>query len=378
MKNNKLYSIAALFDSPDAIMNAAKKVSNAGYEKYDVHTPYPVHGMDGAMKLPPSKLSYFTIVLGLTAMSLMLTFIYWITSVNYPQNIGGKPFFALPAFVPIMFEITVLVGAVGTVLVMIVFFFKFPNNAHPLHDTHYMKSVSSDKYGVSIEADDSKFNKEEIVAFFNSLGASNIEEIYWDESEVNNTQKVLDPKFVGGMIFIAAFVSFSVYMHMNKLLYIDPFNWMMYQSKVTPQKPSDFFADGFGMRPPAEGSVARGFMPYLYAGQPDSAEKYLVNPMMPNEKSLALGKAKFETFCSPCHGDYGQGESRLNGKFPVGPTVHSEKVRNWADGRIYHIITDGQGVMQPYDRQMTNEEKWSVVLYIRSLQRAMNAKEGDL
>lgn len=381
--SKKLYSVNGIFDSPDAIIHAANKVSKEGYKDYDVHTPYPIHGMDDAMEIPPSKLSYFTIALGMTGMIAIISFIYWTMTVNYPQVIGGKPTFSLPAFIPVMFESTVLLGAVGTVACMIIFYFKFPNHSHPLHDTPYMKDVSSDKYGVCIEAKDSKFDIESVKALYQSLGASRIEEVYFDEEEVNTKERFFEPKFVIGMIAIAIFTSISVYGHMNKLLFIVPFDWMMHQSRLPAQQSSDFFADGFGMRPPVEGTVARGFMPYPYVGQPDSAAKYLSNPLETNEKNLALGKAKFETFCSPCHGNYGTGESRLkdstgNQIFPVGPNLHSEKVTNWPDGRIYHIITDGQNIMQSYDRQMLSKEKWAVVLYIRSLQRAMNAQEGDL
>jgi hypothetical protein len=77
--------------------------------------------------------------------------IYFMSVYDYPIVIGGKPFFALPAFVPIMFEVTVLAASIGTVVTMLFFFFKFPNNNHPLLETDYMKLVSVDKYGVSIQ-----------------------------------------------------------------------------------------------------------------------------------------------------------------------------------------------------------------------------------
>ena len=84
----------------------------------------------------------------------------WMMGIDYPIVIGGKPFFPLPAFIPITFEITVLVATLSTVGALLFFFFKFPNNKHPLHDTNYMKNVSSDKYGICIEADDPKFNED--------------------------------------------------------------------------------------------------------------------------------------------------------------------------------------------------------------------------
>lgn len=375
---SKLYSVAALFKTPDEILKAAAKVAEAGYEKYDVNTPYPVHGLDGAMRLKSSKMGYYTIVIGLTCMSLMLYFMYWVNSVDYPQVIGGKPLFPLPALVPIMFEITILTGAVLTVAVMIIFYFKFPNNAHPIHDSGYMKAVSSDRFGVIIEAIDPKFDIDNVKAFFASIGAYQVDEIYFDEEELNTKHRILDSKFVIGMFILAGFTSISVYLHMNKALYLPPFDWMLLQHKVTAQDHSDFFKNGISSRVPVEGTVARGFMPYLYAGDPDGASANLVNPYVADKANIILGKRKFLTYCSPCHGDLAKGDSRLHGQFPNGPTLHSDKVMGWTDGRIYHVITEGQNVMPGYQKTVTRKERWAIVNYVRTLQRALDAKEEDM
>lgn len=376
--SEKLYSLSALFENADAIIKAANKINKAGYKKYDIHTPYPVHGMDDAMGLEPSKIGYLTILLGMTGLTLITSFIYWINVFDYPQVIGGKPFFSLPAYVPLMFEVTILLGAVGTVAALLIFYFKFPNNSHPLHDTNYMKNVSSDKFGITIESTDEKFNINEIKSLFNSLGASHIEEIYYEEETLNFNPTILDKKFIGGLIVIAIFTSFSAYMHLNKLLYIPPFDWMSKQERLNAQSQSPVFADGFGMRNPVMGTVARGFIPYQYKDNQEEASQFMVNPLEVNERNLNIGKKKFLTFCSPCHGNLGNALSRLRGQFPVGPTLHSDKVRNWTDGDLYHVITVGQNVMPGYEKQITRDERWSIVLYIRSLQRAFNAKEEDL
>ena len=75
---------------------------------------------------------------------------------------------------------------------------------------------------------------------------------------------------------------------------------------------------------------------------------------------------------------HGTGQSRLRGQFPNPPSLHSDKVRNWSDGRIFAVITEGQNVMPSYSTQLTEDERWAVINYIRVLQRAMNAKESDL
>lgn len=378
MSEKILYSYTGIFDTPDEIIHAVEKTSEHGFKKYDVHTPYPLHGMNKAMKLPPSKLGYVALVVGLSGALAALLTMFWMSAVDYPIIIGGKPFFSFPAYVPVMFEVTVLSASIATVLTMLFIFFKLPNNAHPLHDTPYMKKVSSDKYGISIQAEDEKFNEEDVKQFLAELGAKEITPIYYDNEEINHKHKILEPKFIGFLLFTALLTSGVSYFVLNKLLFMPPFDWMMEQEKLNPQSASTVFSDGFGMRKPVEGTIARGYIPYLFHGQPEAAEANLINPLPVTKDVIDLGQKKYDTFCSPCHGYYGEGDSRLQGQFPNPPSLHSEKVRNWKDGRIYHIITDGQNVMPSYASQITSEERWAIVHYIRVLERALNAKESDL
>lgn len=378
MDEKILYGYTGLFDTPDEIIEAAEKTAAEGFQKYDVHTPYPVHGMDAAMKLKPSKLPYIALVVGLSALFVMFIFMYWMTTIDYPVIVGGKPFFSFPAWVPVLFEITVLSASIGTVVTMIAIFFKFPNISHPLHDTDFIKSVTSDKYGISIEAEDPKFDEEYVRSFLASIGAKSITAIYWDNDEVNFKNTVLQPKFITFLIVVALAVSGTTYFTLNKLMFMVPFNWMREQSKYIPQEVSTFFPDGFSMRVPVKGTVARGNMPYRYTGDPDAAGKELINPLAITEKNLELGKKKFDIYCSPCHGYFGKGDSRLRGQFPNPPSLHSEKVRNWSDGRIYAVLMDGQNVMPSYASQLNRNERWAVILYVRALQRSLNAKESDL
>lgn len=375
MNNSKqIFGIAATFKTPDEIINAAKKVTSSGFVEFDVNTPYPVHGMDSAMKIKPSKLGFVTLVTGLAGASIALLFMYWTMSVNYPLVIGGKPFFALPAFIPVTFELTVLLATVSTVIAMIALFFRLPDNKHPLHDTEYMKSVSADKYGIVIESTDAKFDEAAVTDFLKKLNPLKIEVIYYPEEE---SYPIFQPKFIMLLAVIAVVVSGGTYLMLNKLLYITPFNWMMEQDKLNPQHSSELFSDGYGMRTPVEGTVAKGFIPYPYMGQTNPTE-VLSNPFLPTKENIELGKGKYFTYCSPCHGYFADGDSRLRGQFPNPPTLHSNRAREFSDGMIYHIITNGQNVMPSYASQITREERWAIVNYVRVLQRAKNASESDL
>lgn len=370
----KLYGVTALFDTPDDIIRAAENVSEAGYTNFDVNTPYPVHGMDRSMGLSRSLVGYVTTFLGFSGTAFILLFMFWTMSVDYPMVIGGKPYFSLPAFVPITFETTVLLGGVATVIGLIALFASLPFNNHPLHDTDYMKSVSGDKFGIVIEANDPKFDENEVSNLFRKLGSKKVHSINYPEKE---HIPLFQTRFIVFLIITALLVSGLTYVTLNKVLYIEPFSWMMEQEKVIPQEKSLYFTDNFGMRQPVDGTVARGLIPYPFKGIANPAET-LPNPLLATKEVLELGKKKYLTYCSPCHGNYGDGDSRLRGQFPNPPTLHSQRARDFSDGMIYHIMVNGQNIMPSYQSQTTVEERWSIVHYIRVLQRAKNAKVTDL
>jgi len=374
MTDKKVFAASALFNTPDAIMAAAKRIALNGYTKWDVNTPYPVHGMDDAMDMKPSKLGFVTMFFGLAGIGIALLLMWWTLSVDYPLVIGGKPYFALPAFIPVTFEVTVLMATIFTVVSMFAIFFGLPDNSHPLHDTDYMKKVSCDHFGIIIETSDPNYNETEVTELLNSFDPVSTGFIYYREEE---KYPILQPRFLMFLASTAIVVSIGTYLMLNKLMFIVPFDWMMEQDKIVAQNSSDFFEDGRGMRLPVEGTVARGFIPYPYMGEANP-EEVLSNPHLSTKENIELGQRKYLTYCSPCHGNFGDGDSRMNGQFPNPPTLHSNRARDFSDGMIYHIMTNGQNIMPSYASQVTREERWAIVNYIRVLQRAKNANDSDL
>lgn len=124
-------------------------------------------------------------------------------------------------------------------------------------------------------------------------------------------------------------------------------------------------------RLPPEGTAPIGYKPYKYKMNPAAAEAALKNPIAGDAKVLEIGRTKFETYCAVCHGIQGDGKGTVAPKFAIPiPSLLSDKVRAFNDGRIFHIITDGQGVMSSYASQLTKEDdRWAIVNYIRSLQK---------
>lgn len=378
-RSGELFAVTALFDSPNKIIRAARAVSRAGFKKFDALTPYPVHGLDAAMGLKDTKIGWVGFTAGISGTLLSLLMIWWMVGVDYKNIFGGKPFFNFPPSIPIMFEITILLGAVSLVIAMIGWFNRLPANSFPLHDSNFIKRTTSDLYGIYIQADDKLFDYEKIKKFYSILGATIIEDIYYPVLDKGTTANPLkDLRFIGTLIITAVLTSAVTYFVLNVLLFLPPFNWMQEQHRVDPQTFSEFFKDGYSNRKPVEGTVARGFIPYEFKGLPDSLVKPFVNPLPPTKEVIERGKTRFDIYCSPCHGYYGRGDSRLRGQFPNPPTLHSEKVIKWKDYNIYHVITNGQNNMPSYEKQVPRDDRWAIIHYIRVLQRSQNAPDTDL
>src|SRR5438093_11048545 len=108
-----------VFANEADVMAAARAARSAGYRIHDAYTPYPVHGLDQAIGLRPSRLPWVTLACAVTGLSAAWSAQYWMSAVDWPLNVGGKPFNSLPAFLPAMFEIMVLLAGVGTVVALL-------------------------------------------------------------------------------------------------------------------------------------------------------------------------------------------------------------------------------------------------------------------
>jgi mono/diheme cytochrome c family protein len=139
------------------------------------------------------------------------------------------------------------------------------------------------------------------------------------------------------------------------------------QPKIKAQRGDLLGGPEFGT---VEGTIPRGFEPYRFHGRPEAAEASLVNPLRPGDPAATeRGKMLFERNCVPCHGDKAAGDGTVVKKgFPPPPSLMTEKVRQWKDGRIYHTITEGQNIMPSYATQVRQEDRWAIVHYVRKLQ----------
>jgi len=168
------FGIVAEFKNPGHLMKVAKLTHKAGYTKFDCHSPFPIHGMDDAMGLKPSKLGFIVLFHGLLGFLGGLALQSWTASIAYPVNISGKPFLNFPAFVPVTFELTILLSAFGAVFGMF-YLNNMPKHHNPLFNSATIKKTTDDGFFVVIESEDPLFNEENTRKFLEDAGAVTIE-----------------------------------------------------------------------------------------------------------------------------------------------------------------------------------------------------------
>lgn len=172
--SEKPYGVIAEFTTPAAAMRAAEKVRDAGYTKWDVFTPFPVHGMDRAMGLKNSKVGWFTFLGGAAGYTCGMLMIWYMNDVNYHLVVGGKPMFSPYSAFPPSFELTILFGSFGALLGML-FLNRLPRLYHPLLKNRRFASVTHDKFFVVIECSDPKYSESRTIEMLEGAGSSHIE-----------------------------------------------------------------------------------------------------------------------------------------------------------------------------------------------------------
>ena len=171
-KKKDLAGVIGFFNSPDALIEATRKTRDAGYLHFDAFTPYPVHGLDDAQGLKRSFLPFVTFAAGITGCALAFILQYWTSAVDWPLNIGGKPFNSWPAFVPVMFELTILLAGLSTVAAMF-FANQLPNHSKKSFDP----GLTRDRFALLIESS-SDFVESEAMSFLKNLGAQEVKTVF--------------------------------------------------------------------------------------------------------------------------------------------------------------------------------------------------------
>lgn len=158
--------MAAIFVDEHKTVKAARATREAGFRKFEAISPYPVHGMEEACGIQRSWIPYVTFVAAGVGLFCAWLLQYWTSAVNWPLNVGGKPTHSLPAFIPIMFELTVLFAALSSVAVLF-YVCGIPKVNPPVIDP----ALTSHRFAIFIPQDDVGYNESKIEEMFRSLGA---------------------------------------------------------------------------------------------------------------------------------------------------------------------------------------------------------------
>lgn len=172
--NLQVYGILAEFENPASVLHAAEKVRDAGFRKWDVFTPFPVHGLDKAMGIKNSPVGWFSFIGGCTGYTLGMLMIWWMNAVDYKIVIGGKPMFSPFSAFPPSYELTILLGSFGSLLGML-FLNRLPRLHHPLLKHGRFKLATHDRFFLVIETGDPKYSETETRKLLESLGSARIE-----------------------------------------------------------------------------------------------------------------------------------------------------------------------------------------------------------
>jgi hypothetical protein len=172
--NRPAKGMIAEFETPRQLLGACERMRHAGFTLWDAHTPYPVHGMDRAMGLRRSRLPLVVFAMAMTGGTLGMLLQGWVHAIEYPLVISGKPFFSWQAFIPVTFELTILFGALGALLGMLGFN-RLPALHNWLFEARRFERASDDRFFVSVQADDPKFDEAATASLLLDSGAVHVE-----------------------------------------------------------------------------------------------------------------------------------------------------------------------------------------------------------
>lgn len=418
--------LLAQYAGPDDLIDAARQVTDDGYRRVESFAPFAIIGIDEALKAKKTILPWIVLCIGLCGGAFGLAMQVYMNGTGgswwfagYPYTISAKPLLSIPAFMPVTFELIILSSAFASFFGMILLN-GLPKLSNPLFRNERFSSATSDGFFLFVEADDPKYAEAETSAFLSSVGATAVERI---DSEVEGHT-------VPGVIHMAGALGLTIALLPPFWLWavssgttstprISLFYDMEDQAKAKPQTHYALFADGRAMRRNVEGTVARGWLredaEYHLGYTPDEgfadarrvkamlvADTDAAAPETPAEEPepdwikdfplpvtmelMDRGEQRFNIYCSTCHGLGGDGDGLITqramdlgqGTWILPTSIHTEAVIDQPDGRIYNTITNGIRNMPGYKAQISTEDRWAIVLYLRALQRSRAATVDDV
>lgn len=365
----------ASFADPEQLLRAVAHLRAAGHRVLDTYTPFPVHGMDEALGQRPSRLPRACLAFAILGLALAAGLQIWTSAIDYPLIMGGKPLLAIPAFIPVAFELTVLLAGLGVVAS----FFAVARMRPRLRVPDLHPGANDDRFILAAElATDVPYPA--VAGELAALGA--VESALLVDDRLQRAGSFWERPVGTGTLLLVCLPSFL-------LLALVPVLNRDFQKRNlawdggmgAPLSAQAFDASGVLaggkvlQAPPPDTLPRRGDPPLAFGpgkAEAERAGRELQNPYQPTQDRFNRGKAIYERVCATCHGREGDNNgSMIVARGAFAPTVLvSPVVRDMPDGRIFHIATFGGPMkMQGYGDLLSREDRWNVVLYVRELQK---------
>ncbi len=374
--SDSVFGVLGLFRDADALLAAIPEVKASGFTHLEAYTPYPVHGIDEALELPKSKLGVLVFLMGTLACVSAFTFEWWTSTVSYPLRTAGKPMNGWPGWVLVMVEATILISTFTAAFGMLFVFNKLPFFGNPILDTEALASITRDRFALVLMPVRGRLDVEAAKAALRGAGGEALEVI--PEPERVRAGLGAWVRATVGIVAVCLLAGYGMAWATRTYPTIPPMVHMEVQPKLDAQAADPFFANGRGMQRPPDGTVARGYMPIL-ATTPEEAGKELANPLPVSARVLARGRHMFDLHCAVCHDRLGTGKAWLDSTYQAQPVdLQSAPMREAADGFLYWVISQGIRTMPGYAADISQDDRWAIVRYIRALQRSQNATAEDV
>ncbi|MEL6110749.1 MAG: quinol:electron acceptor oxidoreductase subunit ActD [Planctomycetota bacterium] len=426
----------AEFTSVDSLLAACRRIRDAGYTKTDAFTPFPVHGIDKALGIKPTWLPWIALFGGVSGTVIALVMQVWMNGIDYKYIISGKPYISLPAFMPVAFELTILLASFGAFFGMWALN-GLPRFSNPMFTDPRFDRATDDRFFLYIDARDPRYDSEGVRKLFADTGSEYINEVVEDDSP----KKVPKPVFmIWGTMVAASVIPLLIILTMRVTNSSQPrfhvFPDMDFSPAKDAQMSTSLFVDNRSMRPDVPGTVARGQMEesldvltgidseklaqidapradrlvrayflddedakaeevaeVTEAGDGETAQEPSVMDTTPWLKEIPItvdtallekGQQQFGIYCAVCHGMNGRGNGLVNQRAQsinaatwVPPSnMHQESLYSdkYPEGKLFSTISNGIRKMPGYAGQIKLRDRWAIVAYVRALQKSQNAE----
>lgn len=430
----KTLGLLAEFPGPDELVAAAAKTTDAGYRRVEAFSPFPIHGIDEALKARKTILPWLVFLSGLTGCLIAIAMQYymnaspegWWPFSGYQYRISGKPYFSLPANIPVTFELIILLSSFGSFFGMWALN-GLPRLSNPLFRSERFSTATSHGFFLWVDAKDSKFAEDAAGSHLESIGATAVEPILEETEGRDVPGLIYSIGAVGAAIALVPPLWVAAAAGESNQPRLSIWWGMDYQPKYKAQTltSEQLFADGRAMRVAVPGTVARGSLTddlRYYRGiereaeqvadrsgaktrfvnflQQDAAPEGAAEDAPPEPdwatqipeqveitpETMDRGQQRFNIYCATCHGLGGDGDGLITqramaleqGTWVTPTSLHTDDVRKQPLGKLFGTITNGVRRMPGYARQITVADRWAIVMYVKALQRQRAAEESDV